>query len=275
MLIAFVRSPGRGPAVWVRYPRHEGQARPEPMQAPVPQAVWDEVVQRSDGFDRSFAPRADADSEGPLICGHAWTYTIEAASRPMGYEPARIRRKTEGACERGPGTRFARDVERLALPLFPHCAALDPDLFRNPASMLDACRLLHGDRLAAAEVLNLAHVFNRVSTREEAGLMRSRFDRRATIDWNGVRNSGDGSALAFWIERIWAARRPSFFVQSVDGETADRVRLVAMLSRTVEGSEADPRYERARVLQIWVRDATGEMKVGSATVGPWEPSESG
>jgi len=271
--ISFVRARGRDPVVWVHYPRQEGQPRPEPLQAPVPQAVWDDIFRRSRNFDRSFAPRPDDDPSVIRMCIHPWVYTIEGTDPAIGNQPGTSRRKTESACEGGPGAFYAHEVERAALSLLPHCAALDRSQHRREASMLDACRMLRGDRLAAAEVLNLAGAFGRASTPEEAGLIYGRFGYRAIVDWNGSSNEGPGSALGFWIRKRVEEGRASFFVQSVDGESADRVRLLAMLSRSIEVPEGqERRYESARVEQIWVRGQGVDFTIESATVGPWEPA---
>ena len=266
VLIAFTRVPESDPTVRVHYPQRERQLRSEPMEAPVPQPVWDEVLWRSREFERTFVPRS---GEDPSICLHSWVFTIEAVDRPRGRLPAELRRKTEDSCENGPASIYAREIQRLALPLFPHCAALDPNQHRNSATMLDVCRLLHGDRLSAAEVFNLAVPFRRVSTREEAALINGRFDHEAVVNWNGASNTGQVSARDFWVERMLAEREPSFYFESVHGERSDRVRLTAALMRPVESPDGRERYfEHADVEQIWVRDFNGEMKIERATVGP-------
>jgi len=273
--IAFVRARGQDPTLWVHYPQVQGERRSEPLRAPVPLAVWEDILRRSHNFERSFAPRPGADPAAS-ICLHSWVYTIEAADPATGYRPASLRRKTEDSCEGGPGGIYAREMERAALALIPHCAALDPAQHRNPASMLAACRILRGDRLAAAEALNRAGVLRRMSTPAEMGLMHGRFGYRAVIDWNGARNEGQGSALAFWIRKVGEEGRPSLFFEAVEGESADRVRLIAMLSRSLEVPEGrQSRYERARVEQIWVRDAGGDFEIEQVTVGPWAASRSG
>lgn len=268
--ISFVRARGRDPMVRIDYPRREGQPRPEPLAAPVPQAVWDDILGRSRNFERSFAPRPDDDPNVIRMCIHPWVYTIEAADPAIGHQPATSRRKTEDACEGGPGALYAREVERAALALIPHCAALDTEQHRREASMLAACRILRGDRLAAAEALNRAGVLRRVGTPAEMGLMFGRFGHEAVIDWNGARNEGSGSALAFWISKLGEEGRPSLFFESVEGESADRVRLIAMLIRSPDGPGEQARHERSRVEQVWVRHGGLDFQIERVSVGPWE-----
>ncbi|HYJ30463.1 MAG TPA: hypothetical protein VEW25_09005, partial [Allosphingosinicella sp.] len=188
ILIAFVRAPGRDPEVQVHYPQRDGRARAEPQRAAVSQPIWAEVALRAAHFDRSFTPRPGAE---PSICLHSWVYTIEAAERTRNpRQPVLVRRKVEDACGDGPGQVFARDLQHIALPLFPHCAALDPEHHRNEAAMLDACRVLSGDRLAAAEVLNLSRSFQRLGRVEDAGRIAHLFNHQTTIEWAGERYSG-------------------------------------------------------------------------------------
>ena len=266
VLVAFLRSPGRDPVVQVHFPQRSGQARAAPLEALVPQPVWDEVILRSMHFERSYERRPD---EPPAVCLHSWVYTVESVDRAQGRLPAEVRRKTEDACEDGPAGSYAMEVPRLALALFPACAALDPTQYRNSATMLVTCRLLRGDRLAAAEALNLAGAFRQFDGPEDAGLLRGRFDYRGAVDWNGARNSGDGTATNFWVERIVADGSSNLFVEAVNGETADRVLLTGFLSRSVQSADRESRYQEARVEQIWARDINGDLKVQRATVRPW------
>lgn len=273
ILIAFVRTPGRDPTLWVHYPQRAGGPGSEPLQAPVPQAVWDEVAERSANFERSYAAPAGEDPALRSICLHGWVYTIETVGRRRGRPPVEIRRKTENACEDGPGSAYAQEVYRLALPLVPHCAALDPEQHRSAATILATCQTLHGDRLAAAEVLNLAAAFRRIGGPEDAHRIANRFAHETVIDWNGERYRGSGyRAREFWAARLdqdtgWT----NLLIERVEGENADRVRLTGTLSRSVDTPQGrSAGTETARVEQIWVRDHNGDMVVESATVGPWE-----
>lgn len=258
--ISFVRAPGRDPTVFVHFPRREGEPASEPLQAPVPRAVWGDVLFRSAGFDRSFVPLAPGTTS---ICLHSWVYTIEASDPPRHGRPARTRRKTEDACQDGPGETYAVELERAALALLPHCAALDPEQHRNEASMLAACRTLSGDRMAAAEVLNRAGAFRRVHGPDEVNLIAGHFDlSRASVDWNGARHPAGSGAAAFWAAKMSEGGHTNFYVESVEGISADRVRLTGWLARG-DGT-------RARVEQNWVFGTIQEYWIESATVGPFE-----
>ena len=270
ILIAFVRAPGRDPELRVHYPRREREARPDPLRAPVPQGAWNEVVARAAHFDRSFVAVPEA---GPSICSHSWVYVMEAAE-PSRYpqQPVQIRRKTEDACEEGPGQVYARDLARLALGLIPHCSALDPAQHRNEASMLDACRILHGDRLAAAEVLNRAGAFRQLRGPQDAERIAGHFAQETQIDWAGAPYRGAGyRAGEFWTARLGPGDGPTnMYFERVEGETGRRVRLSGSLSRSVDTPRGEGTgIETATVEQIWTRDGNGEMQVERATIGPW------
>lgn len=269
--IAFVRARGHEPVARVYFPRRDGEPAPAPFEAPVPQAAWDDLIFHSALFERQLVPVPLPDNVIP-ICMHSWVYTVEASDPARSqYEPATIRRATHNSCGASLAQAFAIEAQRAALPLFPACNRLDPEQHRNPASQLAACRILSGDRMAAAEVLNLAGPFHRVSTREEAGLIYGRFAYDATVDWNGTRNTGRGSAMAFWIERVLAEDRPSLFFESVEGISADEVRLKAIFHRVVyDSSGRQVRRERADVELLWDRFQGVVWQIERATVSPWQ-----
>lgn len=137
--------------------------------------------------------------------------------------------------------------------------------------MLAACRMLEGDRMAAAEVLNLSEAFQRVRGPQDAAALAGVFDYRAKIDWNGRGNQGVGSAAAFWAAEVApSSGSANFDIQSVRGESANRMSLTGTLSRAVAspGGQANA-YETAKVEQIWRRDGNNDVKIESATIGPW------
>lgn len=273
VLIAFVRTAGRDPEVQVHYPRREGSEQPAALRAPVPQPVWDEIAERALYFDRTFVPRPEAE---PSICMHSWVYTIETAEPPNNpREQPLVRRKTEDACGDGPGQVFALELQRIALPLFPHCAALDPEHHRNDTSILDACRILYGDRLAAAEVFNRARAFRQLARPHDAERIAGHFAHDVQIDWAGTPYRGPGyRAGEFWIGRLGAGEYPTnMYVERIDGESSGRVRVTGLLSRTSDTQRGEGTgQETATIEQIWVRDINGTMMIERATIGPWRTS---
>jgi hypothetical protein len=278
VLVSFLRAPGRDPELLVQLPPRGEEARPEPMRAAVPQSVWNEVIAGSRNFHRSFAPEPGSPPGEASICMHSWVYTIESAERPLASRPATVRRKIEDACEDGPGQLYALDLQRTALSLLPHCAALAPDQHRNPASTLAACRVLHGDRLAAAEALNLAETFQRIEGPQDAARIAGLFAHQIRIDWAGQPYRGSGvQAAPFWAEQARPARgSTNLSFERVEGESADRVRMTGLLSRTTDTPRgAATGNESARVELIWVRDQNGTFAVSEATVGRWTSSGGG
>lgn len=241
------------------------------MQALVPKAVWEEVLGRSWLFDRTLLPEK---SDGPIICMHAWVYTIEAADPavPSSYEKSDPpRRKTGDACSDDLAQDYGNYLAQAALPLFPACAALDPEQHRNEASRLAACAILRGDRLAAAEVLNRAGAFRTAREPNEAILLRGLFASQATIDWNGSVSRDSLRLHEVWLARLTEAGRPAFYIESVEGLSSHRVRLLGMLSRTEERPGGE-RTLRARVEQIWLFTPAREYQLESVKVGPFEPA---
>lgn len=269
--IAFVRPRGRDPVVRVHFPRTKAGVHPPPLEVPVGQAVWREVIDRSTTFDRDLAPIVGANALESL-CLHSWVYTIEATDPELpGFSKTKQRRKVVDACGDEPGATYAEGLSRIAFPLLPHCAVLDLEQHRNDTSALAACNLLTGDRMAAAEVLNAARAFQPNWGVQDTGRLSAIFDYKATVDWNGIRNEGTGSAAAFWVEQIGkSSQRTRFSYQAVNGENANRIRLLGTLSRSIDLPDGRSRYENARVEQIWKRRQGGNLQVGSVTVGPWQ-----
>jgi len=266
LLIAFVRTPGRDPELQVHYPRREGRAAAEPLRFPVTQAVWNEVAERGATFDRSFAP---IPGRSGSTCLHSWVYTIEAAepSRRSG-TPFGVRRKVEDACEQGPAQAYAHDIQRIALALVPHCVALDGDQHRNAASILSFCRLLQGDRLAAAEVARQAMAFRSLSGGADSGRIAGLFADETEIDWAGEQYRGPGyRAGAYWADRSAprAGTTTNMTFERIEGETSAQVRLVGRIQRSLGDA-----IETAAVEQFWGRDVNGAMRIERATIGSWE-----
>ncbi|HEY0014017.1 MAG TPA: hypothetical protein VGB79_14340 [Allosphingosinicella sp.] len=266
--ISFERRPERDPEAIVRFPRAQG-AEPRPaMTAQVPEAVWREVVGASRNFERELVAPPVNNLE---ICLHSWVFTVEAADPPRGQAPGEARRKVADACGDGLAERFAQLVYQRTLPLFPHCAALDPERYRNGATQLVACQALRGDRLAAAGAMNAAHVLTGNPQPDETAPLRRAFAWQGTLDWAGERSGGDrGEAGAAWVARMTGAARTNFSVRAAHGLTAERVRMEGRLVRTSPGTgDAASTYEVAPVELIWVFGGTQEWEIERAVVGPF------
>lgn len=272
LAIVFVRAKGRDPVLQVHFPRGSDGTRAEPLQAPVPNAVWEDVIRRSSHFDEQLKrlPEAPSASGEITLCIHSWVFTVEATDPAEGeYRPATLRRKTEDACDDGLVEAYATELQRAAVPLLAPCARLDPRQHRNEATLLSACRLLRGDRLAAAEVMNLLDRFGAVERAEDSAQLQGLFAHDARIDWAGESFASPGGAAELWARKMSEGGPTRLYWDYVEGETADRVRLVGLLSRSLENDG----YSRARVEQVWEREGRS-FQIERATVGAFEPEPS-
>jgi hypothetical protein len=267
-LISLVRAPGRDPMAYVYFPRLEGGPAPPPMQAPIPQQVWDEILFRAAYADRSLVPVPPPESDSQTICLHPWNYVFEAsipATPALGIR-ARIRRHSINSCDDAPLLQFAADLQRLALPLFPACEALRAELFGNAVQRLERCTRLSGDRLSAAEIMNLAHAFEIMGGSET---LSDLFASDAAIHWDGRRRAtNDDQPAAFWRARVAEDRVNGFSIEAADGGPEGRVRLTGHLYRDQPGTN-DGTVARASFEQLWVTNWSGRQ-VASVVVGPWE-----
>ena len=269
-LISFVRSPGRDPVVRVHYPSSRWRAGSEFIGAPVTQSTWDELARRSANFDRSFALEPGEDPALRTICVDGGSHRIETVSRARGRLPAEVRIDVESECEQGPGTLFAVEAARLALPLFAQCANLEPHDAGLALLHLRDCRVLRGDRLAAAEVYDSASSFVSLHGSADAFRLGGVFAHETVIDWAGERYSGPGyRADEFWVGRL-QERTTNLILERIEGETADRARLTGILTRSADTPRGrSTGQEHARLEQIWVREGR-EMRLQSATISAWE-----
>jgi hypothetical protein len=270
-LIAFVRAPGHEPRAYVSFPRQTGSPAPPVMEAAIPQAVWDEVLLRANTADRAFVPVPERQSTGESICIHPTVYLFEASDPaiPIYGMPARIRRHSANTCNDAPLLRFAADFRRLALPLFPACEALDASAWGDQISRLVTCQRLSGDRLAAAQIMNLAAAFRSADGPDDLREIRDLTDHDAVIDWNGRRRgTDDREPAAFWLARMAEDHVSYLSIEAAEGVSVDRVRIAGRLFRDRPGTN-DGTSQMARFEQIWARTVSG-TQITSFTVGPWE-----
>jgi hypothetical protein len=270
-LIALTRTPGHEPTASVYFPPAPGGGRASaPMRAPIPQDVWDQAFYRAAYADRSLAP-VPADPEVQTVCIHPWNYVFEASvpAQPAYGQRARVRRHSIDSCNDAPLLYFAADLQRLILPLFPACDVLDASLYGNAVQRLVRCQRLSGDRLAAARIMNLAHPFQVLGGSEDPHALDDLFASDSAIDWNGNRRQSDHRNPAlFWRARLAEDDVNGFQIDSVEGQSRDRVRVTGHLFRDRPGTN-DGTQSQARFEQIWARNWSG-MQVASVTVGPWQ-----
>jgi hypothetical protein len=269
--LTFLRAPGRDPSVTVHFAKREGEATPAPLEALVPAAVWRDAIRRSARFDRALAPRA---SDGaPSICLHSWVVTVEAVDT-HGPGPAAVRRATQDSCDDGLATVFAMELAELAMPLFPYCDALDPELHRNNVTRLHACQALSGDRLAAAEAYNQALRLARVDGDNDAALGQGVFDWRAQLSWAGQRAGGDGGgAYRAWLARLNEGGRARFYPIRAVGERADRVRVEGRMVRYGEETGGRQTRHEAPVSLLFVsRSNNPGLRIEEARVDVLTPA---
>lgn len=261
--LSFIRPRGGDPAVTVHYPRRDGAAPREPMRALLPASTWQDVLLRTSHFDRRLAPR-DPSPTAPdaiSICLHGWVSTVEAAD-PHERESAGTRRAVENACAEGPVAPLATALSNVALPLFPACAALDPERHRGAAGQLAACAMLEGDRLAAAEVMNEAWPLIHADAAEDLSGLRPLFLEEAVLDWNGERHERGGVAEA-WLERKLRPMPSGLYVTSYRGQSADRVQVRGILVRR----DSETATSEAPVEMTWLRARGFGPRVERITVG--------
>lgn len=273
--IAFVRRPGHDPEVRVHFRREDSEPRPAPMVATVPAAVWDLLIERSEIFDRALVPLPEPavseDGEQLIrVCLHSWVYTAEATDPAReGGDGATLRRRTEDHCSHGATSAFAGEVYRAALPLFPHCALLNASHYRTAANQLAGCRMLSGDRPAAARVRNQAEALFWADTMAELPEIARLFDYRTRIDWQSELYAGrdiDGAAR-FFLSKMLEAGRGNFFLDSIEGLNARRVRLRGGFVRMPGGQGGIG--EVAPVEMIWELEYGDHFLIRSVTVGPY------
>ncbi|HEY0116063.1 MAG TPA: hypothetical protein VGB54_10110 [Allosphingosinicella sp.] len=282
--ISFIRAPGRDPMLHVDFPTREGAARALPATAPVSEATWRQVLERSRHFDRDLVARPAAqnpdevgnrhlDPDEVVVrgCLHGWVFKVEATD-PSGPAAERMgfSQKLEDACTGGLTVDYAEALAELALPLLPYCSALDPEQHRNVQSLLAECGLLEGDRLAAAQAYNLVWRLRYVDGRD-AGLLDRIFHTEAVLHWAGEElGGGTRSAVDAWVQRANALGRTEFSVTRVRGYGADRARIEGQLVRYHHGpGNAPSRRSVAPVALELEPDASDELRVRRATVGPF------
>lgn len=265
IVISAVRPRGRAPVLRVDFPGNDRRIA-GPLSTRLPVALWRDVEAGTASLTWMQPPRPQDQNGQMSICLHAWVYTLEAA-RPG------IRRVTEDACQDGPGQKFASWLADIAVPLFPHCAALDRKKHRNSASLLRACGMLSGRELtAAAQVMNSVDAFRGIGGDGDAAKLVPYFAPGAAIDWAGDRPA-PAEAARYWARHMGPGDGTvaHLYIDRVEGVAMDRVRLTGKLSRSIDTARGRKTgTEHAVVEQLWELQGDGDFRIARATVGQWQ-----
>lgn len=266
--IEFIRAAGADPAAIVRFPDAKSKEPRQPLTAPVPPVVWDDVLRSSEHFDRELVGDVQRAGNDLRLCLHSWVYTAESGDPAEEGRPAEIRRRTEDACNDGLTESFAWKLASATVKLLPACDLLDRRNYRNEAALLSSCGILAGDRFAAATVLNSVEGVRHALDEGNAPGLGELFDYRAQINWAGEKFSGE-DAGKFWAQRaLGQDGRTDIYLDRVVGESAKRVRLRGTLYRSLKGAG----YAEADVELIW--QIPGRYaEISEATVGPFRPAK--
>ena len=116
-VVAFMRRPGEEPRVEVR------TAAGGTLATAVPLDTWERVRSAAALFDRTLAPVPSAD--GPSICLHPWSVSVEAVDPARSGRPAAIRKAVQSTCDTGLAVPLAFNLAREAVAVLPACAMLD------------------------------------------------------------------------------------------------------------------------------------------------------
>ncbi|MEP2809366.1 hypothetical protein [Parasphingorhabdus sp.] len=165
--IEFARKPGRSPRVKIETPKSPEGIQPAELSAGIGQRDWSQIIGRSRLFDQKLArelEKSKADGSGEItICLHGWFIVAEAGDAEslqpnvvgQQIKPASIRRDAESACAGGLTVPYAFQMADVALKLLPECQSIEKESVRNVPKLLARCNLMRGDRLAAADAMQI------------------------------------------------------------------------------------------------------------------------
>ena len=161
--LSFERPPGASPKVVVEVPvdpERPAMTDPSaPLTAILSEDRWNEVLALTRHFDEQLAREvAKEESKGGriTICLHSWVAVMEAGDPKLtGREDAKLRADTEDACVNGLTMAASFQLADLAFEALPECQSLRLEDYRNRFMLLNHCKRLGGDRIAAAGVGSL------------------------------------------------------------------------------------------------------------------------
>jgi hypothetical protein len=284
--VEFRRVAGHDPSVAVYLPRpdaEQGLAMPA-LEVPIPLTEWEATSARGRLFHRRLVgedpPREEAEGEDPpreeaegeetiRLCIHAWVYFVEVTDPWERDTQRRLRRRVQDASDDRLVKEYAIFLSEAAVRLIPACAALDPDNYRNAATILTVCGRFTGDRLAAAETYERIMELWNADDDSELRVLRQLFHNSVLV-W-------DGETIERGVPEAWHARTSgtapaSYFTSSVHGESARRVRMIGMLERWEHAGENEILW-RAPVEFIWALNDVSSFSIERATVGRFERVE--
>lgn len=288
--VSFERRPNEPPKVVIY--GTEGRR----MTGPVSMETWETVTRRS-RFAEAPPPRpADPPLTAPggeplagpgqeleevVICLHSWVATFEATmthqGRPM------IRRRTEDSCSHGLTMAYAFEAAAFAAESLPACDRLKPEGHRNDVARLNACLILHGDTISAADLLNekddpprawRGEVVSAATWREWLGAGHA-----ARIDWAGEvlteaqgyydSRPGRPDLPQFLVDRATALGPLAIYPARFVGETASRARIEGQISFRIGDPDDGRSYMAADYVQVWIRSSGDAWRLDSWTIGPF------
>ena len=280
--VSFERRPNDAPKVVVY--GDDGRRR----TSPVSMETWERVMQRS-RFAEAPPPSppppsrprtaAGEDIDDMVICLHSWVTTFEATVAHDGTPT--VRRRTEDGCHDGLTMAYAFETAALAVASFPACDRLRPDNHRNDVARLQACLILEGDTIAAADLFN-----------EKDDRPRARSERPVTtVEWREWLGAGHAARID-WAGEAFAEPQgyydirpgrpdlPQFLVQRATalapfdvhparyiGESANRARIEGQIGYSIGDPHESRSYMAADYSQVWVRTSGGAWRLDSWTVG--------
>jgi len=271
--VSFERRPNEPPKVVIY-----GMGRQR--SGPVVARTWDQVVGRSRHAAKAISnapPESDGVDE-TVICLHSWVATFEATTNDRGQ--AGIRRRTEGACQRGLTMEYAFELAALAVSSLPMCDRLKPENHRNDVARLAMCLMLEGDALAAADLLNekgdpprpQGAAVTADQWREWLGSGHA-----ARIDWSGetfaerqpyYRVRADKPDLPqFLVLRAEATGAFNLYAARYVGESVNRARVEGEITYVLGDPDESQVYMAADYVQTWVRTSEADWRLDAWTIG--------
>lgn len=275
--VSFERRPNEPPKVVVYGIEGRRQTGPLSMQ------VWETVMRRSLFAEAAPPPSAPLPADPDLkdevvVCVHAWVSTFEATVTHEG--APQVRQRTENGCLDGLTTAYAFELAALAVASLPACERLKPENHRNDIARLEACLILEGDTIAAADLLN-----------DKDDPPRSRRGEAVTAEaWREWLGSGHAARIE-WAGEVFAEARsyPSgaerrdlsqFLVQRemelgslqiypvrYVGEGKNRALIKGQIAYLTGESSGGEHRMVADYSQIWFRMSDGPWRLDSWTVG--------